>query len=675
MDPFNALRATYYLVLFGIDIAQVPSSVRHSLELVRTCYADVQHLIELRQTYLSLLEKRPPVLERVNTIITAATNGLVEVCAIVEKCRPEANKGRVPFRQRVEWIFFDEKEIRAQEPVISRHHASVLAELNFLRQIALFAPVGASDDKTSQKPEERKVFDNVALMGDLMGGASDSRFANIISTETPSMSTNPYPTATMPRAEPFIHPPPAYTAQPTSRSNGAPPPIPSSSQHGASHNPALTNTSPTKPMQSPAASTNHGSVVFSSHDAAGLSLMFGGGNDNISTAPSRAQQNMHRTHSDVPGTAPPIAATSSMRPQPPRSVTDQPYCQQNIHHARSAPPPSSHGMPHPSAALEASESGRPLHPGQCESQNNLNRPNMWQSFEGPNDYTQRHAMPASPRPSTQHIEAATPPNPRPQKKGWANWEHHLHKIHGVDPGNTRERDLQSHLDTCVNAGVSPLLKPQQPDWSHPSHIPGHLHPMPSTQTLRSELISPVSSVVTPAPTPHITMPDHPSSRPHTGLLPGHTSWNNPPGVAPGNVQLLSTIPPGMIYGQPSLNTTMSPPMQQAASRHDTSTSISTVSSIASVPPHTFQPQHMSGEGIQYGHRTIPGASPGAIPTAPSAPTMWELPGSPIEHPPKVDHTPHSHYHAPVVEQVHELSSVQFSPDPVELPAGTYGYHY
>jgi hypothetical protein len=55
--------------------------------------------------------------------------------------------------------------------------------------------------------------------------------------------------------------------------------------------------------------------------------------------------------------------------------------------------------------------------------------------------------------------------------------------------------------------------------------------------------------------------------------------------------------------------------------------------------------------------------------------MWELPGSSIEHLSKVDHTAHSHYHAPVVEEVHELSGVQFAPDPVELPAATYRYDY
>src|SRR6478735_7239359 len=175
MDPINALCATYRLILFGIDVTQVPSTVRHSLELVRTCYHDLQHLIELRQVCLSLLEKRPAVLQRVNSIISTATEGLVEVCAIVEKCRPEAHRGRTGFRCRFQWIFFDEKDFRAHEPVIARHHAAVLAELNFLRQILLFTPIAPVEDGKGEADGKRKgtmFFDNVALWGDLFGGPS-----------------------------------------------------------------------------------------------------------------------------------------------------------------------------------------------------------------------------------------------------------------------------------------------------------------------------------------------------------------------------------------------------------------------------------------------------------------------------------------------------------------------
>ncbi|KAM0431468.1 hypothetical protein ACHAPT_005446 [Fusarium lateritium] len=172
MDPFNALCATHRLILSSIDVTQAPCTIRHSIELVRTCYHDVQHLIELRQTYLSLLEKQPFVLERVNFIISAATKELAEVCAILERCRPEEHRGRTSFLYRFQWIFFEEKEIRAHEPVMARQHASVLAELNFLRQMVLLTPMGDGKIEPGGKRKETICFDNVLLLGDLIGGTS-----------------------------------------------------------------------------------------------------------------------------------------------------------------------------------------------------------------------------------------------------------------------------------------------------------------------------------------------------------------------------------------------------------------------------------------------------------------------------------------------------------------------
>ncbi|KAF0330565.1 hypothetical protein GQ607_001969 [Colletotrichum asianum] len=189
MDPItssvSALHATYQLILFSVDVDQVPSQVRRSLELVQTCHRDLQHLIEIRNECLHLLEKTPIVLNRVNEIIAAADKGLIEVCQIVEKCRPDANNGKVPFKNRVGWVLFDSREFRAQEPVISRHHAAVLSELNFLRQTALLAP-----QLQQQKPaittaikKGTEIFDNVALLGGLMGEMAFSGMA----------SHNPFP--------------------------------------------------------------------------------------------------------------------------------------------------------------------------------------------------------------------------------------------------------------------------------------------------------------------------------------------------------------------------------------------------------------------------------------------------------------------------------------------------
>ncbi|KAI1020716.1 hypothetical protein LB504_011949 [Fusarium proliferatum] len=141
-NPLKAIHASFNLLTWALDHDQVPNDIRRSLELVRTCDSDLQHLIELRQECLHLLQRRPKVLERVHSIIESAQRGLQEVCEIVERCRPEADRGgKTTFSKRMAWVLVDASEFKSQEPIVSRHHAAVLAELNFLRQIALLAPV------------------------------------------------------------------------------------------------------------------------------------------------------------------------------------------------------------------------------------------------------------------------------------------------------------------------------------------------------------------------------------------------------------------------------------------------------------------------------------------------------------------------------------------------------
>nr|XP_036581366.1 uncharacterized protein CTRU02_08881 [Colletotrichum truncatum]KAF6789634.1 hypothetical protein CTRU02_08881 [Colletotrichum truncatum] len=203
MDPFTAsfgvFNATYHAVLFSIDVDQVPSRVRRNLELVQRCHRDLQHLIEIRNECLPILEKTTIVLNRVNEIIEAANQGLVEVCELVEKCRPDAYNGKIPLRNRLEWVLFDSKEFTAQEPVISRHHASVLSEMNFLRQMALLAPQMQQQKTvpTSEIREKTKIFDNVALLGSLMGqmalsGGSPQNHSPSQSKENKSASQIPH---------------------------------------------------------------------------------------------------------------------------------------------------------------------------------------------------------------------------------------------------------------------------------------------------------------------------------------------------------------------------------------------------------------------------------------------------------------------------------------------------
>lgn len=155
--------------------ARLPGSIQRSLELVRTCHQDLQYLIDLRDENLEFLQTQPKILHRLNLVIAAAHHGLVDACRIVEKFRPEPRGGKTSFHSRVEWVFADSSEFRSQEPVISRHHASVLTELNFLRQLVLLpvvqAGLGNGKQPSLTKADAKTIadFENMALLGDLMG--------------------------------------------------------------------------------------------------------------------------------------------------------------------------------------------------------------------------------------------------------------------------------------------------------------------------------------------------------------------------------------------------------------------------------------------------------------------------------------------------------------------------
>ncbi|RGP76301.1 hypothetical protein FLONG3_5347 [Fusarium longipes] len=203
----GGLRIAYQLITLAIESGQVKDEVRRSLELVRTCDRDLQHLVSLRDEYLDILERKPIELDRVNTIIRAAYQGLAEVCKIVEKCRPEANQGKIPFSRRSRWIFLDSSDFSTQIPVVSSHHRAVLNEISFLRQIALQAPDpvqvpgpgSAEYEKVKLSRKKSVAIDNIGVLGNLMGqntvrtqptrGYQDSEPAYTFgSTNTPDIS-------------------------------------------------------------------------------------------------------------------------------------------------------------------------------------------------------------------------------------------------------------------------------------------------------------------------------------------------------------------------------------------------------------------------------------------------------------------------------------------------------
>lgn len=148
MTAFASLRSAFNTVT---DTGRVPNEIRICLELVQTCHKDLQDLITLRNDHLRLLEAAPArILNRVNSVIEQAHRGLAEARRIVEKCRPAAHRGnKTPLHSQLEWVWSASSEFRCQEPLLSRHHAAVLAELNFLRQLTTWAMVDESTARAS----------------------------------------------------------------------------------------------------------------------------------------------------------------------------------------------------------------------------------------------------------------------------------------------------------------------------------------------------------------------------------------------------------------------------------------------------------------------------------------------------------------------------------------------
>jgi len=171
------LKATLELILFTIELTLVPKRVARCLQLVRTCDADLQHLIDLRNDLLGLLERRPKELQRVDSIIDNATQGIAKVCRLVEKCRPEAHNGHTGLFARLWWRTIDSPEFDTQRPIIERQHNAVLHEVAFLRQLSLMTPVvdmaaGVTTEAERAKEDRRKTrveFANMDLFSDFSG--------------------------------------------------------------------------------------------------------------------------------------------------------------------------------------------------------------------------------------------------------------------------------------------------------------------------------------------------------------------------------------------------------------------------------------------------------------------------------------------------------------------------
>ncbi|KAG6027307.1 hypothetical protein E4U41_000971 [Claviceps citrina] len=152
MKPLASLRRGMQRVHLPNPVSRtgrIEGDIRRCLDLVLTCHRDLQLLIHLRNQHLRFLELAPShVLERVNHVIDTANQGLAEARRVIEKCRPRAHRGgggmRTSWQSQLEWMVCSAAGFRAQEPLITRQNAAVLAELGYLRHITRPSLPGSS---------------------------------------------------------------------------------------------------------------------------------------------------------------------------------------------------------------------------------------------------------------------------------------------------------------------------------------------------------------------------------------------------------------------------------------------------------------------------------------------------------------------------------------------------
>lgn len=177
---FSSIRSTYRAVSVAIDGENISNDMRRSLELVRTCNQDLQELIRLRNEHLSLIEKQPQILERLNSIIEKVHNGLLEASRIVEKYRPELHSGNKSLKTQISWAHRDSQEFQAMGPTMSQHNATILAEISFLRSLTIITTQSKPDEVKEIEilgSDDKTLFNNLELLEDFMGDVSGTLVA------------------------------------------------------------------------------------------------------------------------------------------------------------------------------------------------------------------------------------------------------------------------------------------------------------------------------------------------------------------------------------------------------------------------------------------------------------------------------------------------------------------
>lgn len=482
-----------------------------------------------------------------------------------------------------------------------------------------------------------------------------------------------------------IDPPPAYSAQ--TRTFGSMPMSTPDSKSPAVTQPWRAMTEPTTLHQkSPRQySMTKGSMSFSSHDASGLSLMFGGGGgtDSANCVPSGSRPDSGRMLSDVTGHSG-SSASSISNTQQDRFGFDQTRIQRNSF-ITSIEAGSSTAQQHHVPVGRRPEVSPIQHPRQPESNFHAHTSRASEGSLGVD-----HNNQAWPQDSTA-MEIDSPPTgvaqssrvSRSQDTHFFTHSNRSERLTSWDSGTTSNpNSLQNPM---VPPAPSPALtvssvQTQQPGWEQPISPTsnwGNVNPFSQTGFVspQPEMFSPRTSISSTSPQPVFRRACTPT--PDVGLQ-----------------TRLSTIPPGMIYNQGAGNfpgVTLTQPMAPSTApwfaqnfNNDNHTPRQTMQQVQRpvrrpvpqptphpTPHQIFQPalqdtRHM--QNVQFSHNPFVDWQTWEPHRGSEYSAMHHSQQQWIQH--NSQAVLFSDGIMAINQQPQELPAMQFAPDPVELPCTT-----
>jgi hypothetical protein len=139
------------------QLKNTPDDVRSCLSLISLVDTDLSYLISLRKTHLSALTTTPAILGRLDGIIGAAANALLDVGRLLEGVREEANRGRMNVTGKFKWVLSDSQAFSRRVVTLQQAHNSVLNEIQGFK-----TKEGVGEIKGEMR---REVWENTELFG------------------------------------------------------------------------------------------------------------------------------------------------------------------------------------------------------------------------------------------------------------------------------------------------------------------------------------------------------------------------------------------------------------------------------------------------------------------------------------------------------------------------------